>query len=158
MNKQSIEGGCTCRELRYRVNRAPMFVHCCHCRWCQRETGSSYAVNALLEADAVTLVRGAAEIVDTPSNSGQVQRISRCPDCRIAVWSNYGGATDAVRFLRVGSLDNPDIYTPDIHIFTTSKQPWVTLGDRIPSVPEYYRRADHWPEASIERYKTALEK
>ena len=118
-----FDGGCTCRFVRYRMTTKPLFVHCCHCRWCQRETGASFALNALIEADQVQLLQGEVEIINTPSNSGKGQKISRCPRCRIAVWSNYAGGGDAVRFIRVGTLDEPDRLPPDIHIFTASKQP-----------------------------------
>jgi hypothetical protein len=147
----AMEGGCDCREIRYRMTSKPLFVHCCHCRWCQRETGASFALNAMIEADRVQLLHGQPEVVDTPSNSGKGQRISRCPKCRIAVWSNYAGAGDAVRFVRVGTLDKPDLLPPDIHIFTASKQPWVVLPPGIPVVEEYYDRKRYWPKESLER-------
>lgn len=150
-SRASTDGGCTCRQIRYRMSGAPMFVHCCHCRWCQRETGSAFVINALIEADRVTLLQGQPEVVDTPSNSGKGQRISRCPNCRVAVWSSYAGAGDALRFLRVGTLDDPDSFSPDIHIFTSTKQPWVVLPAGIPAVPEYYKSAEHWPQGSLER-------
>jgi hypothetical protein len=134
----------------------PMFVHCCHCRWCQRETGASFALNAMIEAERVVLLKGAPEIVMTPSNSGKGQKIARCPDCRIALWSNYAGAGDGVRFVRVGTLDEPDQLPPDIHIFTMSKQPWLKLSPDIPAVEEYYRREDCWPEESLARRRAVL--
>jgi hypothetical protein len=151
-----LEGGCTCRTVRYRMKSAPLFVHCCHCRWCQRETGASFALNALIEADRVILLQGNPEVVNTPSNSGKGQKIARCPACRIALWSNYAGAGDAVRFIRVGTLDEPDRLPPDIHIFTSSKQPWVVLPPDTPAVPEYYDREVHWPEASLARRRALL--
>jgi len=147
----TYEGGCTCRFVRYRVTSRPLFVHCCHCRWCQRETGASFALNAMVEADRVILLEGEVDIVDTPSNSGKGQKISRCPRCRIAVWSSYAGAGDAIRFVRVGTLDDPDRLPPDIHIFTSSKQPWVILPPDTPAVAEYYRASDLWPRESLER-------
>jgi hypothetical protein len=146
-----LDGGCTCGGVRYRMTSRPMFVHCCHCRWCQRETGASFALNALIEADRVSLLKGAVEVVDTPSNSGKGQKIARCPKCYIAVWSNYAGAGDALRFVRVGTLDEPDRLPPDIHIFTASKQPWVVLPSEMPAVEEYYDRAHYWPKESLER-------
>ncbi|MEO8136282.1 MAG: GFA family protein, partial [Betaproteobacteria bacterium] len=112
-----IEGRCTCGTVRYRMLTSPLFVHCCHCRWCQRETGTAFALNAMIEADRVDLPQGEVQIVDTPSNSGKGQKIARCPRCHIALWSNYAGAGDAVRFIRVGTLDQPDPLPPDIHIF-----------------------------------------
>ena len=146
-----LEGGCTCRAVRYRMNTAPLFVHCCHCRWCQRETGTAFALNAMIESDRVTLLQGEPEVVDTPSNSGKGQKITRCPVCRIALWSNYAGGGDAVRFVRVGTLDEPDRLPPDIHIFTASKQPWVVLPSGMPAVQEYYDSSIYWPKASLER-------
>jgi hypothetical protein len=150
------DGGCTCRHVRYRMATNPMFVHCCHCRWCQRETGASFALNAMIESDRVTLLHGEVELVDTPSSSGKGQKIARCPRCRIAIWSHYAGAGDAVSFVRVGTLDAPDRLPPDIHIFTASKQPWVVLPSGAPAMPEYYVAADHWPEASLERRAVLL--
>ena len=134
----------------------PMFVHCCHCRWCQRETGASFALNALIEADRVELLHGTPENVNTPSNSGKGQLIARCPKCRIALWSNYGGGGDKIRFIRVGTLDNPDQCPPDIHIFTSSKQPWVVLPPGTPAVPEYYSSAELWPADSLARRKAVF--
>ncbi|MGE0117731.1 MAG: GFA family protein [Dongiaceae bacterium] len=150
----SLDGGCTCREVRYRMTSRPLFVHCCHCRWCQRETGASFALNAMIEADRVVLLSGSPELVNTPSNSGRGQKIWRCPRCRIAVWSNYSGAGDAVRFVRVGTLDDPDRLPPDIHIFTASKQPWVVLPPGTPAVVEYYDREKYWPPESLARLRT----
>ena len=152
----SLEGGCTCRAVRYRMTSKPMFVHCCHCRWCQRETGASFALNAMIEADRVILLRGEPEAVNTPSNSGRGQKIARCPSCRIALWSNYAGSGDAVRFVRVGTLDEPDRLPPDIHIFTSSKQPWVVIPPGAPAVAEYYDRTEHWPEESLARRRTVV--
>jgi len=151
-----LDGGCTCGAVRYRMTRRPLFVHCCHCRWCQRETGSAFALNAMIEADRIVLLAGTPEMVITPSNSGKGQKIIRCSACRIALWSNYAGAGEAVRFVRVGTLDAPDRLPPDIHIFTMSKQPWVTLPPGAPAVPEYYDRAEYWPAESLARWDALL--
>jgi hypothetical protein len=152
----AFSGGCTCRSVRFGLTSAPLFVHCCHCSWCQRETGSAFAQNALIEADRVVLQSGAPEVVDTPSNSGKGQKIHRCPHCRIAVWSNYSGAGDAIRFVRVGTLDEPWRLPPDIHIFTSTRQPWVPLPPDRPAVPEYYDRNKYWPAESLARRKALL--
>ena len=146
-----FDGGCTCRAVRYRMASRPLFVHCCHCRWCQRETGAAFALNAMIEADRVTLLQGEVEVVDTPSKSGKGQKITRCPKCRIALWSNYAGAGNAVHFVRVGTLDDPDLMPPDIHIFTSSKQPWVVIPKDMPSFAEYYDREKYWPKDSLRR-------
>jgi hypothetical protein len=145
------EGGCDCRAVRYRMQTAPLFVHCCHCRWCQRESGASFALNAMIEADRVVELGQPPELVHTPSASGKGQLIARCSTCRIAVWSHYAGAGPAIKFVRVGTLDDPDLLPPDIHIFTSSKQPWVVLPEGTPDVPEYYDRDVYWPEESKAR-------
>jgi hypothetical protein len=152
------EGGCTCRHVRYRMTTKPLFVHCCHCTWCQRETGTAFAVNAMIETDRVKLLQGDINVVDTPSNSGKGQRISRCPKCAIAVWSNYSGAGEAVCFVRVGTLDEPARLPPDIHIFTVSKQPWLTLPAGVPAEMEYYKTSERWPAESLQRRAVLLAK
>ena len=149
--ESTFDGGCACRHVRYRMTSRPLFVHCCHCRWCQRETGSAFVLNAMIEADRVRLLHGDVEIVATPSESGRGQRIARCPQCRVALWSNYGGGGDAIRFVRVGTLDAPDLLPPDVHIFTASKQPWVVLPPGTPAFAEFYRDADVWPAESLAR-------
>lgn len=155
-NIYPLLGGCDCRSIRYRLEGPPLFVHCCHCRWCQRESGASFALNALIEADRVTLLAGEPELINTPSASGKGQKIARCPQCKIAVWSHYAGAGPSVRFVRVGTLDEPDHLPPDIHIFTASKQPWVVLPPGIPAVAEYYRRDEYWPPGSLVRRQALL--
>jgi len=151
-----IEGGCDCRSVRYRMTSAPLIVHCCHCRWCQRESGASFALNAMIESDRVQLAGGEPELVDTPSASGKGQKIARCPRCRIAVWSNYAGGGPLFRFVRVGTLDNPDLLPPDVHIFTASKQPWVVLSAGTPVFSEYYDRKQVWRADSLARFETLL--
>jgi len=153
---QALTGGCDCGTVRYRLASAPLFVNCCHCRWCQRETGSAFAINAMIETERIELVGSRPEIVHTPSASGQGQRIARCPVCRIALWSHYGGSGDIVAFLRVGTLDDPDACPPDAHIFTASKRPWVVLPAGVPTFREYYDRDELWPAASLERRRAAM--
>jgi hypothetical protein len=150
------EGGCTCRSVRYRLASAPLFVHCCHCTWCQRETGSAFAINALIESDRVEVLCGQPEPVLTPSNSGRGQTIVRCPQCEIALWSHYAGGGTAFSFIRVGTLDDPNLVPPDIHIFTSTKQRWVVLPSDVAAVAEYYDRNAHWPPESLERRRVHL--
>ena len=156
MPNYPLRGRCTCGEVQYEIVEKPLFVHCCHCRWCQRETGTAFALNAMIESDRVRLLHGKPETVNTPSNSGRGQRIVRCPTCRIAVWSHYAGGGDALSFVRVGTLEDPDALPPDIHIFTSSKMPWVVLPDVTPAVPEYYDREQHWPAESLARREALL--
>lgn len=147
------EGGCACGEVRYRLLTAPMYVHCCHCSWCQRETGSAFVINAMIEADRVEVLHGEPEIILTPSASGKGQKITRCPACKVALWSNYAGAGDAVRFIRVKTLDRPNLLPPDMHVFTSTRQPWVIIPAEHSTVPEFYNLKEHWPAASLARIR-----
>ncbi len=149
--KFPVEGGCTCRAVRYRMMTKPMFVNCCHCTWCQRETGTAFALNALIETDRVKIQAGTPEVVKTPSSSGKGQKIVRCPTCRVAVWSHYSGAGLKVAFVRVGTLDQPDLCPPDVHIFTSTKQKWVQLSGEVPVMKGYYSREKLWPAESLKR-------
>ena len=149
----SREGGCGCGAVRYRLNREPMVVHCCHCTSCQTETGSAFVINALIESDEVETLQGAPEPRLIPSESGRGQQVWRCPECLVALWSNYGGATDILRFVRVGTLDRPGELEPGVHIYTRSKLPWLRIPDGATAVEEYYDSAQLWPAESLERRK-----
>ena len=147
-----LEGRCACGAVKYRLTSEPMFVHCCHCLDCQRQTGSAFVLNALIEADRVALLQGEPKPIRLPTDSGQPHDAYRCPQCQVAVWSTYGGRT-ALRFVRVGTLENPSALKPDVHIFTRSKVPWVKLPGDVPAFEAYYDSKKLWPEASLKRRK-----
>lgn len=154
-----MEGGCDCGKVRYRLTSAPIVVHCCHCRWCQRESGASFALNAVIEADRVVPLGEPPERVVNPSASGRGQPIFRCPDCRVAVWSHYGNAGDKANFIRVGTLDNPDACPPDVHIFTQSKQPWVVIPAGAEAYEVFYAGPDAariYGEQGLARWRTLV--
>jgi hypothetical protein len=157
MNKANSEGGCACGNVRYRLLRAPMYVHCCHCLDCQRQTGSAFAVNALIEAENVELLAGVAVPFPVPTESGRPHDIWRCADCGTALWSDYG-RRGWLYFLRVPTLDEPHSLQPDMHIFTRSKVPWVVLPADAKRVEVYYDRDAEWPPESLERLKAAAAK
>ncbi|MDX1490721.1 MAG: GFA family protein [Pseudohongiellaceae bacterium] len=150
---KAIEGGCSCRAIRYKVNREPLVVHCCHCTWCQRESGSAFAVNAMVETSEVSLLEGSPELSERPTNSGKIQKIARCPNCQVVVWGHYAAAGDAISFIRVGTLDQPESCQPDIHIFTSSKQPWVILPEGKRAFAEFYDVPAQWSASSMARVK-----
>ncbi|MCL2906999.1 GFA family protein [Shewanella fodinae] len=153
-----LQGGCDCGFIRYRLNCKPLIVHCCHCSWCQRETGSAFAVNAMVESEQVELLQGEPELINTPSASGQGQQIARCPKCHVALWSHYAGSGPLTKFVRVGTLDQPQVLPPDVHIFTSTKQPWVILPEHIPAFAEYYDRQLVWSADSLQRAEVLMPK
>jgi hypothetical protein len=148
------EGGCSCGEVRYRLASGPLFVHCCHCLNCQRQTGSAFVINLLIETDRVELLAGDPQPVDVPRDDGSSQRIFRCPTCQVAVFSEYGHP--GFRFVRAGTLDDPGSVAPDVHIFTRSKVPWVTLPESVPAFEVYYDSKSLWPAESLERRQAVI--
>jgi hypothetical protein len=158
--REFYEGGCACGYVRYAMEPYPLIVHCCHCSWCQRQNGSAFAVNALIEADRVHLLEGDVVDIVVPSPSGANQKISRCPKCQVAVLSYYlvmqGGMGERIRFIRVGTLDDPSQLPPDVHIHTASKQPWVTLPPGVLAVDEYYVTKEVWSEDSLKRGRALM--
>ena len=150
MSDPSLQGGCACGAARYKVSGAPMFVHCCHCRDCQRQTGSAFVINALIETDRVQLLGIPPIRSEMPTDSGRPHGIYRCPTCGVAVWSEYGGL-ETLRFVRVGTLDDTRTLTPDVHIYVRSKLPWVTLPDGVPAFEAYYDSTKVWPAESLVR-------
>jgi hypothetical protein len=151
-----LEGGCACGEVRYRLTSEPLFVHCCHCLNCQRQTGSAFVINVLIEADRVELLEGEPHVVAVPRSGGKKQKIWRCPTCEIALFSQY--TSTRVRFVRAGTLDDPSAVEPDVHIFTRSKLPWVTLAQSVPAFNVYYDTQKLWPPASLERLEALKRK
>jgi hypothetical protein len=150
-----LEGGCACGAVRYRLTAAPMFVHCCHCLDCQRQTGSAFVLNALIETGHIELLQGAPRPVGVPTDSGRPHDIYRCPECQTALWSDYGGRP-LLRFVRIGTLDSPSALKPDVHIYTRSKLAWVGLPDDVPAFEVFYDREALWPAASRERLRKAV--
>jgi hypothetical protein len=151
----TFDGGCACGAVRYRMQARPMFVHCCHCKDCQRQTGTAFVLNALIETDRVALLSGEPQPFAMPTDSGRPHRVFRCPACGTAVWSEYGGAAK-LRFVRVGTLDEPSALKPDVHIYTRSKLPWVTLPAGVPAFAAYYDSRKLWPAQSLERRKAIV--
>lgn len=150
---ETFEGRCSCGALTYRMMSRPLITHCCHCRYCQRETGTAFAINALIEADRVEVLTGETVEATIPSESGKGLIMVRCSKCQVPVWTHYMNDR-FVCWIRVGTLLEPDLISPDVHIFTDSKQPWVTLPEDVPQFNEFYNwdnRLGIWTAESIER-------
>jgi hypothetical protein len=153
--RKKLTGGCSCGQVRYELLDKPMRVHCCHCNDCQRHTGSAFVLNAIIESSAIKMLCGKPEAVPVRRASGP-HDIYRCPKCKVALWSVYGGRSQ-IRFVRVGTLDHPSAIRPDIHIYTETKVPWLKLPKGTPSFREYYDLKKVWPMKSQRRLKRALQ-
>ncbi|WP_117193251.1 GFA family protein [Rhizobium terrae] len=149
-----FEGGCFCGGVRYRMHGRPMFIHCCHCTDCQRQTGGAFAINALVEADRVELTQGEPVAVAMKTDSGFPHDIYRCSECQTALWSDYG-RRKWMLFIRVSTLEKRAEFMPDVHIFTRSKLPWVQLPENANAFEVYYSTKEMWPATSLERREAA---
>ena len=145
-----MKGHCTCGAVAYRLTRKPLITHACHCTWCQRETGTAFALNAMIETEALE-VSGAVEGIVTSSASGKGQIVARCPTCRVALYSHYAGAGRLMAFVRVGTLADLAACPPDAHIFTESKLPWVVLDPETPAFAVFYDRKALWSTEALAR-------
>lgn len=155
-DQKQLRGRCCCGQSTCRRLRPPLFTHCCHCTWCQRETGSAFAINALVETENVVLEQGSVAHTRLRSNSGAGQVVVGCLYCQTVLWSHYSSAKEAIAFVRVGTLDRADAITPDTHIFAQAKLPWVQLPTDHDAVDQYYRLAECWPAESTARYEAAI--
>lgn len=145
-----LDGGCACGAARYRLATPPLFVHCCHCHDCQRQVGSAFAINALIEAERCAVLCGETAAFAMPTDSGKPHHVFRCTACGTALWSEYGGRS-SIRFVRVATLDDPAALPPDVHIYTRSKLPWVALPEGVPAFEAYYDSRTLWPAESLQR-------
>lgn len=153
--KGVAEGGCTCGQVRYRLLADPLIVHGCHCTLCQKQSGAAYAVNALIEEEHVDLISGTIRDNHVATSSGAGQTITRCAECGVAVWSKYHAMPKVgnyILFIRAGTLDLPATAPPDVHIYTTSKQPHVLLSGETPVFEGFYDVRKVWSADSLGRY------
>ena len=146
-----VEGGCACGQLRYRLVERPLIVQACHCHHCQRESGSAFAHNLLIECAALEVLSGQPLFVEVPTASGLGQRVARCPHCQVALWSHYGVSHPGIAFVRVGTLDTPAAFPPDAHVFVVTRQPWLTLPENVPAFPAFYDLSQMWSADSLAR-------
>ncbi|MEQ1707382.1 MAG: GFA family protein [Terricaulis sp.] len=151
---ETFDGGCSCGAVRYRLNAKPMFTHCCHCLDCQKQTGSAFAINALVETSRIDMLKGAPKPISMPTESGRPHDIHRCEQCQVAVWSDYG-RRPYLRFVRVATLDQPHAIAPDVHIFTRSKVPWVRLPEAARAFDVFYDLKTEWPPEALARRDAA---
>lgn len=152
-----MKGRCSCGAVEFALHDSFLFVHACHCSGCQRQTGSAFALNGLIETALVEVTRGHPQGTDVPAPSGHGQRIMHCPDCQTALWSHYGGSGAAIAFIRVGTLDQALKVRSSAHIYTSTKQPWLGVDDGAPVFEAFYRRSQVWPAAALARRQAALE-
>ena len=150
-----LTGGCACGAVRYRLTTGPMFVNCCHCRDCQRQVGSAFVINAIIETDRIELLSGELAPWRMPTDSGRPHDVYRCAECGVTLWSDYGGRPQ-IRFVRATTLDDRGALQPDAHIFTRSKLSWLRLPEDARAFEVYYDMKKEWPAESLARREAIL--
>nr|WP_029040344.1 GFA family protein [Cucumibacter marinus] len=151
---KTLSGECACGEVQYELGRVPMFTHCCHCLECQRQTGSAFVINGLIETDQITVSGLEPVPVPVPTSSGRQHDVYRCPRCQTALWSDYGGRS-WLRFVRIGTLHDPSSVSPDVHVFARSKRDWVGLPEDVPVFDVFYDMKELWPSEALARRQAA---
>jgi len=146
-------GRCSCDEIEYRLTAEPLIVHACHCTWCQRESGSAFALNGMIETRHIELVQGTPVMRELPTASGKGQRVAACPRCGVALRASYHGTGPRFSYVKMGTLDDTASVAPDMHIFTSTKQPWLALSGDVPVFEEFYRRSAVWRPEAYERFQ-----
>lgn len=149
----NLRGGCACGNIRYQLTSSPLIVHACHCRDCQRITGSAFVINIWMEKKFVETGPAQPNSFKLKGGSGQTHEVFFCGQCGVYVWSRYHGAPGDALFVRAGTLDNPDAVTPDVHIFTRSKLPWLNLPAGAQAFESFYKIDKVWSAESLERLR-----
>ena len=124
-----LDGGCTCAKIRFRLEVAPIITHCCHCRNCQKASGSAFSINAMIESEHLTVLEGTPERFRGTDS----QEVARCAACGLTLWSQHPHFGEAIAFVGVGVLDQGERLAPEAHYFTRSKHPWVQLPPDLPA-------------------------
>ena len=151
---QERTGGCACGAVRYRLTRDPLIVHACHCRDCQRITGSAFVINLWIERKYVESTGAKPASFVLAGGSGKDHEVFFCAACGTYVWSDYQTISSPCLFVRAGTLDEPSGVVPDIHIFTRTKLPWVRLPEGARAVPDRYKLEEVWPPEMLQRLRT----
>lgn len=135
-----------------------MIVHACHCTRCQQRTGCPVAVNLWIERSRIRMLGDEpVQQGESADENGNNSSGWGCATCGSSVWTIYHAAPPGAVFLRAGLLDDPSAFPPDVHIFTRSKQPWVSIPDDVPSFETYYDFRNTWSEESMQRYRALKE-
>ena len=156
MTSKTLEGGCGCGAVRYRLTDEPIFVNNCHCRLCQRQTGTGSAVNAFIESGKLEQLSGELSEHELATGSGGTQIIVRCATCGTPVWSHYRLGRKAAA-VRVGTLDDPSAVRPDAAIYVADRPAWAPLPEGVPQFETYYNPAELLAPERFARLKALLE-
>jgi hypothetical protein len=129
-----FEGGCACQAVRYRVTAKPVAMLNCHCRDCQRSSGTAYSSILVVPAPAFTLLQGAPRAHETLAESGNRVRREHCPTCGAPLFARNASLTGFVG-IRPASLDDPSWFSPTVDIWTASAHPWDVMDPDRPRLP-----------------------
>ncbi len=130
-----FSGGCLCGAIRYESRAEPLFSINCHCRDCQRTTGTAYAPVLAVPRDALRISQGEPTYYTSQSDSGETVSRGFCPECGSGIFSKLSANPDIVG-LKAASLDDPSWFRPTVDIYTDSAQPWDVMNPDLPKVPK----------------------
>jgi hypothetical protein len=156
MTSKTLEGGCGCGAVRYRLTDEPILVNNCHCTLCQRQTGTGSAVNAFIENDRLEQLSGELSEYEFETGSGGIQTVIRCARCGTPLWSYYPRLGRKAAAVRVGTLDDPSAVKPDAAVHVADKPAWAALPEGVPAFEIGYSPAEILPEGRFARLKALI--
>lgn len=131
--KTPFSGGCACGAIRYTCSTEPLYMGNCHCRDCQRATGSAYFAAVIAKTSDFSLTGGEPIWYEKKADSGTLMRRGFCSSCGSPVLLTNGAIPDFM-VLHAGSLDDPSWYKPQRDIYVASAQPWDVMHPDLPKV------------------------
>jgi hypothetical protein len=123
-------GGCQCGAVRYRIAGERLVVYACHCRDCQRQTASAFALSIPVRASAFA-VQGRLDRWSRTADSGATTDCFFCPACGTRIYHASSRSPDRVT-VKGGTLDETADLTPVAHLWMSRKQPWLPLPTGVP--------------------------
>ena len=117
-----FSGGCTCGAIRYECSAEPAFSWNCHCRDCQRASGSAFCPVLYVPRTALTIT-GEGKYYDVKAESGNNVSRGFCSQCGSPVFIQ-AELVPHLQGLWAASLDNPSLFQPQVHVWTDCAQPW----------------------------------
>ncbi|MBK6707942.1 MAG: GFA family protein [Sphingomonadales bacterium] len=130
-----IAGGCNCGAVRYQIEGNPVVVAQCHCKNCQRQSGSAFSVNLMVPVAGVTSTGELAVYEDRDTRSGNAVYRKFCGKCGSPIFSDLAEG-NGMTIVKVGTLDDPAPFAPVVSVWTSTKMPWVELPQGQRGFPE----------------------
>lgn len=128
-----LTGSCLCGKVRYEIRGPPQEMYFCHCRMCQKATGTAFATNMLVRVEDFAIVAGRESLTPYPSSPGEIRHF--CSSCGSPVYNEAERRKETVS-VRCGLLDSDPMIRPAQHFYARFKAPWFEISDGLPALAD----------------------